>query len=262
MTIYLTLANSAGAAPTLARSTDGGATWQLTDLTSAFGTGQVRILAIDPTDADRVFLRVIGATGDTLAIATEGGATVTTPLVFDGGLVAFVRTGAGTLLAFGTEGGAPGLFRSTDGGATFAPVAGPPHILALAERAGTIYAATDTSLNPFAEATSTDEGTSWTPGLAFAQVSAIAPCLMSACQADCQMRAQQQQWPAAICSAEAPVGDPPDAAVTTDAGGARDAVAVGPSRDAQVMTIDAAIRPARPGAAPAPPRRARGPAAG
>ena len=247
MTIDLTLANGGGAAPTLARSTDGGTTWQLTDLTSAFGSGQVRILAIDPTDADRVFLRVIEATGDRLGIVTDGGATVTTPLAFDGGLGAFVRTGAGTLLAFGTAAGAPALFRSSDGGATFVPVAGPPNILALAERAGIVYAATDSSLGPFAEATSTDEGTSWTPGLAFAQVSAITPCLMGACQADCAMRAQQQQWPAAICSATAPAGDPPDAAIAIDAGGGHDAVAVGPPRDAGLMTIDAGDtpRPAR-----------------
>jgi MYXO-CTERM domain-containing protein len=243
MTIDLTLADSAGTAPTLARSTDGGTTWQLTDLTAALGSGQVRILAIDPTDADRVFLRVIEAVGDTLAIATDGGATVTTPLVLDGGLGAFVRTGAGTLLAFGTAAGAPALFRSTDSGATFVPVAGPPNILALAERAGTVYAATDSSLGPFAEATSTDEGTTWTPGLAFAQVSAIAPCLESACQADCEMRAQQQQWPAAICTAQAPVIDSPDAATVVDAGGTHDAVAVGPPFDGGTMRIDAGDTP-------------------
>ena len=164
-------------------------------------------MAIDPTDADRVFLRVIGAAGDTLAIATDGGATVTVPLTFDGGLGAFVRTSAGTLLAFGTDGGSPALYRSRDGGATFAAVAGPPPILALAERAGTVYAATDTTLGSFAEATSTDEGTTWTPGMAFAQVAAIDPCLKSACQTDCLMRAQQQQWPAAICAADAPIAE-------------------------------------------------------
>ena len=139
-------------------------------------------MAIDPADADRVFLRGIGAAGDALAIATDGGATVAVPLTFDSGaLTAFVRTAAGTLLVAGTVAGAPALFRSTDGGATFArSLAAPPHILALAERAGTVYAATDTTLEPFAEAISTDEGTTWTPGLAFANVAAIAPCLKGA----------------------------------------------------------------------------------
>ena len=60
MTIDLALSRGAAAAPTLARSTDGGASWALTDLTAALGAGQVRIVAIDPADADRVFLRAIG----------------------------------------------------------------------------------------------------------------------------------------------------------------------------------------------------------
>lgn len=239
MTIDVALAHGATGAPTLARTTDGGGTWTLTDLTAAVGAGQARIVAIDPTDADRVFLRVIGAAGDTLAVATDGGATVTAPLTFDGGLTAFVRTSTGTLLAFGTDGGAPALYRSRDGGAAFAAVAGPPAILALAERAGTVYAATDTMLGPVAEATSTDEGTTWTPGLTFAQVAAIDPCVKSACQTDCAMRAQQQQWPATVCAAAPPppVTGPSDAGLV-DAGALPDAAAAG-------LLADAAMPPLR-----------------
>ena len=170
MTIDLALSRGAAAAPTLARSSDGGATWQLADLTAALGAGQVRIVAIDPVDDDRVWLRWLGAGGDALALATHGGATVAVPLSFDNGaLVAFARTATGTLLVAGTLAGAPALFRSTDGGATFAALPAPPHILALAERAGTVYAAVDTAYEPFAEATSTDEGTTWQPGLAFVE---------------------------------------------------------------------------------------------
>ncbi|HVV52904.1 MAG TPA: sialidase family protein, partial [Polyangia bacterium] len=228
MTIDVALAHGADGAPTLARTTDGGATWTLTDLTAALGGGQIRIVAIDPTDADRVYLRAIGAAGDTLAVATGGGAAVSTPVGFDGGLVAFARTSAGTLLAFGTAGGAPALYRSTDGGGSFASVPGPPHILALAERAGTVYAATDSSLDPFAEATSTDEGTTWTPGLVFGQVAAITPCVKSACQSDCLMRAQQQQWSPAVCAADLPVTVLTDAGIVPlDGGAPPDAGAVG-----------------------------------
>ena len=96
------------------------------------------------------------------------------------------------------------LYRSLDDGATFAPVAGAPPVLALAARAGTVYAATDTTLVPFAEATSTDEGATWTPGMAFADVAAIAPCVKAVCQNDCAARAAQQQWPATMCVAAAP----------------------------------------------------------
>ena len=246
-TIDLALAKGSAAAPTLARSIDGGATWQLADLTAALGAGQVRIVAIDPTDADRVWLRGLGADGDALALATDGGATVAVPLSFDSGwLTAFVRTAAGTLLAAGTIAGAPALFRSTDGGATFGALASPPHILALAERAGTVYAATDTTYDPFAEATSTDDGTTWQPGLAFAHVAAIAPCLKGVCQTDCAARAQLKQWPAAVCTAEVALIDTPDGGVTIDAG-APDATAVRPFRDGAVgLPIDAGDTPRLP----------------
>jgi hypothetical protein len=244
LTVDLALSHGPAGAPTLARTTDGGASWTLTDLTAAVGAGQIRIAAIDPTDADRVFLRAIGRNGDTLAIATNGGATVTAPLTFDGGLTAFVRTSAGNLLAFGSDGGASVLYRSTDGGATFTPLPGAPHILALAERAGVVYASTDTMLGPFAEATSIDEGATWAPGLAFAQVAAIESCVKTICQSDCLVRAQQQQWPAAVCSAAAPVSDPPGATVIATDGGPPDAAPVVLLRDAAVpMAIDASDVP-------------------
>jgi hypothetical protein len=246
MTIDLALARGTAAAPTLAQSIDGGVTWQLADLTSALGAGQVRIVAIDPTDADRVWLRVLGAEGDTLALATSGGATVTVPVSFDsGGMTAFVRTSSGTLLAAGTVASAPALFRSTDGGATFTALANPPYILALAERAGTVYAATDTTYEPFAEATSTDDGTTWQPGLAFTNVAGIAPCLTGVCQTDCAARAQMNQWPAAVCTAEVAVIVPSDGGVI-DAG-TPDAAAVRPFRDGSVVVpIDAGDTPRLP----------------
>ena len=246
MTIDLALSRGTAATPTLARSSDGGATWQLADLTAALGAGQVRIVAIDPTDADRVWLRGLGAAGDALALATDGGATVAVPLSFDsGGLTAFVRTSTGTLLAAGTVADAPVLFRSTDRGATFTALANPPHILALAERAGTIYAATDTTYGPSAEETSTDDGTTWQPGLAFTDVAAIAPCLKGVCQTDCTARAQLKQWPAAVCTAEVLVIDGLDGGVI-DAG-TPDAAAVRPFRDGSVVVpIDAGDTPRFP----------------
>src|SRR6185369_14803880 len=238
-TIDLALSRGPAAAPTLARSIDGGATWHLADLTTALGGGQVRIVAIDPLDDDRVWLRALGAHGDALALATRGGETIAVPLSFDSGaLTAFVRTATGTLLAAGTVAGGPALFRSTDGGATFAALAAPPHILALAERAGTVYAATDTTFERFAEAISTDERASWQPGLAFTDVAARAPCLKGICQTDCAARAQQKQWPAAVCVAEVLVSAPTDAGMI-DAG-LPDAFVVGPLGDASVVVpIDA-----------------------
>ena len=244
MTIDLSLAKGTGAA--LARSSDGGATWQIADLTTALGGGQVRIVAIDPVDSDRVWLRWLGADGDALALATHGGATIALPLFFEGGvLTAFARTATGTLLVAGTLPGGPVLFRSTDDGATFVALAAPPHILALAERAGTVYAAIDTAYERFGEATSTDQATTWQPGLAFTSVAAIAPCLKGVCQTDCAARARQKQWPAAVCASDVLVSEPIDAGVIDT--GLSDAQVVGPLRDASaVVPIDAGDTPRIP----------------
>ncbi len=65
-------------------------------------------------------------------------------------------------------------------------------------------------------------------------MAAIAPCLRGVCQTDCAARAQQKQWPAAVCVAEVLVSQPIDAAVI-DAG-PRDAQVVGPLHDASVVT--------------------------
>ena len=234
MLVDLALSHGPTSAPTLARSTDGGTSWTLSDLTAALGAGQVRILAIDPSDADRVFLRMIRASGDALAIAAGDG-SVTVPLALEAGsLVAFTRTAAGTILAAGTSYGGSVLYRSFDDGATFVPIAGAPPVVALAARAGTVYAATDTTQVAFAEASSTDEGETWTPGMAFASVAAIDPCVKAACQNDCAARAAQQQWPAAMCAADPPA-EPPDAGVDAVSPG----VVIGQPLDAAVV-LDAA----------------------
>jgi MYXO-CTERM domain-containing protein len=212
--IDLALAHGAQLVPTLARSTDGGATWTTVDLGAALGTAQVRILAIDPLDADRVFLRGIGTSGDVLAVFDQASPPAQVRLTFSNGqMTAFVKTTAGTVLAAGNSGGVAQLFRSSDD-VSFAPVAGAPAILSMAERQGVIYAATDTTVHPFAEAVSDDDGATWAPGLRFAAIDAIAGCLADACQSDCQARAAQGQWPAGMCAA-APPADPDP---VTDAG--------------------------------------------
>ncbi|HVY39075.1 MAG TPA: sialidase family protein [Polyangia bacterium] len=253
--IDLALGRGSQLIPTLARSVDGGATWTLIDLSGALGTSQIRILGIDPLDPDRVFLRGIGPTGDVLAVFDEAEPPARVPLTFaNGQMTAFVKTAAATVLAAGTSKGAAQLFRSHDG-LNYEPIAGAPAIISMAERQGVIYAATDTTVHPFGEALSQDDGSTWTPGLRFAQIDAIAGCLAAACQDDCRMRAAQQQWPAAMCAAAPPVdpapvmdaGSPPtrtdasspatDAgppAVLTDAAAPRDGMGVHAPTDAGV----------------------------
>jgi hypothetical protein len=228
-TVYLSLATPAGA-PVVARSHDGGASWQKVDLSGALGAGQIRIVAVDPVDADKLYLRFIGATDETLVIVEGGGTELVSTLKFSRGtLSAFVRTAAGQILAGGAADAAPVLFRSDDGGATFAPLPGAPTLRALAERDGVVYAATDAMTDGIAEAISTDAGATWQRGLALADVAAIDACVASACQDDCATRAAAGQWPAAMCAAAPPAPGAPDAGTATSDpdGGAPDGAARG-----------------------------------
>ena len=217
--VHLALSHGSLLAPALAWTADGGGSWQLVDLSAALGFDQVRILAVDRGDPHRVFLRGLGSNGDVLALSDDTAAAATVPLSFPNGqMTAFVQTAAGAILVAGNSAGSPVLFRSDDGGASFAPLAGAPAILSLAERDGILYAATDTTSAPFAQATSEDGGMTWRPGLQFAAIAAIAGCAAAACQSDCQARAAQGQWPAAMCAAAPPSDAAVDPPLSPDAG--------------------------------------------
>ncbi len=59
LTIYMSM-TSPTAAPLLARSTDGGAHFTVSDLSADLGPGWLRIIAVDPEDPARVLLRFLG----------------------------------------------------------------------------------------------------------------------------------------------------------------------------------------------------------
>src|SRR5262249_52266432 len=148
-TVYLTMLSGADRVPKLGKSTDGGATWQLRDLTAALGTGvrSFSLIAVDPANAARVYLRVADANGDRLAIPDDGGAPAPSPLPLPAGVMnAFVRTPSGAMLVAGKTGLGPVLYRSTDGAATFQMLPVPPTILAMAARGSLIYGASDTQV--------------------------------------------------------------------------------------------------------------------
>jgi hypothetical protein len=159
-TIYLTLISGGARLLRLGRSTDGGASWQINDLT-ALGTAarSVRLIAIDPTNAGRVFLRVSDATGERLVISDDVGVTVRSPLILTGGVMsAFVRTAAGTMVVSGKVGVDPVVYRSTDGAQSFQAQPAPPTLLGLTARGTTIYGAADNQVEDNAVFTSVDQG--------------------------------------------------------------------------------------------------------
>jgi photosystem II stability/assembly factor-like uncharacterized protein len=142
----------------MAKTTDGGATWQPVSLpASSFSP---ILLVVDPTDPERVYLTAVGIGGGDLFpvfyVTADGGAT----WKFGGNvhsgdfvtaLVADPRQPA-TLYA-GAFGG--GIFRSTDRGTSWQPgsaglPAGPVRSLALDPASGALIAAIETGESPIA----------------------------------------------------------------------------------------------------------------
>jgi hypothetical protein len=205
--VYLALRDPNGASR-LGRSSDGGAHFEFRDVSAALGSGMLRIIAIDPQDANRVLFRFLGANDQSIALTVDGGMTVTKSLTVDGFFNSFTRLDNGTILVSGMVqfASVPGLFRSRDRGTTFEQVPGSPSIRALSQRNGTVYAATDNFGDGYALGTSVDEGTTWRGTMSYADVKAINPCLKAQCQASCEAEVMLSLWPAEVCSADAPPG--------------------------------------------------------
>ena len=69
-----------GPHPALARSDDAGAHWTTFDLEPVDRRAHARIIAVDPVDANVIYLRVIGPGSELLAVSRDGGMTFTTPI--------------------------------------------------------------------------------------------------------------------------------------------------------------------------------------
>jgi len=225
-TIYLvTLTSGTTFTTKLLRSTDSGATWTEHDISGSLGSGSVLIIAVDPTNPMRVFLRVSGTNGNKLGVTEDGGATFHSALDLTNGLMSgFALMSSGTILVSGVVGVAPVLYRSTDHAVTFNSIAGAPNVVGLAARGTTLFGAGQAG-EAFAVGTSADEGTTWTPLMNYGQVAAIDSCVKAACQDICQMEVDQGLWEMPICSANPPPPhdastQPPSDAGAGGAGGA------------------------------------------
>jgi len=204
--VYVSL-RAADGSPQLARSSDGGAHFTVNDLSADLGMGLLRIVAVDPQDPNRVLLRFLGTNDQSLALTVDGGVSATKPVTINGNFNAYTRLPSGTILVAGLiqYSTVPGLFRSHDGGTSFEMVANPPSIRALSQRGALLYAAADNFGDGYAIGTSTDEGTTWQALMTFADVSAINPCLKTACQDTCATEVGLSLWTADVCSADPPV---------------------------------------------------------
>ena len=202
LTIYMSM-TSPTAAPLLARSTDGGAHFTVSDLSADLGPGWLRIIAVDPQDPARVLLRFLGINDQSLALTTDGGVSASKPVTITGNFTSFARLPSGTMLvgAMAQGGAVPTLFRSRYSWSSFETLPSAPSIRALSQRDGIVYAAADNFGDGFALGTSADEGETWRALLRYNQVQGILPCLRSRCLPDCQARADIGLWPQAVCGA-------------------------------------------------------------
>lgn len=202
--------------PKLARTSDGGVSWTVNDLAADLGTGLVRIIAVDPVDADTVLLRWSSLTGgEALVVTHDGGATTSAPLSIPHYFTSFARLPDGTLVLSAVVAVSPalkaGLFVSHDGAATFEENDAIPGVVALAQRAGVLYAATDNFADGYALGASSDGGVTWQPVVRFDQIRSIMACLQTnaQCQASCEALAGNglgssgQIWDQAVCTAGA-----------------------------------------------------------
>jgi MYXO-CTERM domain-containing protein len=225
-TIYLaTFASVTGGGfhPTLQRSSDGGVTWTPIDVEPSLGPNNFRIVAVDPSDAQVITLRVFEPTGESLAVSRDGGMTFAKVASLQGQFTAYVRLDSGTILVAGALAVDGVGFRSTDGGMTFTDwtprtlgdggvpeVAAdggaprPPHLRALAARGSKLYAGAKNFSDDWAVGLSTDEGVTFTKLTRYDQVSAIRACAVSACENSCESQAAAQLWPVTLCHPAAP----------------------------------------------------------
>jgi hypothetical protein len=222
-TIYMTLGHGTPPAPTLVRSTDGGQHWTGYDLSGLGASLSVRLFAIDPTDASRVYLRVLGGGNDSFAVATidaSDSIAATKSLTLTSGVItAFARLGNGHLFVGGTVEVTPAAYLSVDNGTTFQQLPTPPTLKGASARGTTLYAVVDDTVEGYAVGTSSNEGQSWQPFMRFDQIQAIQRCVADACQYDCLMRASLGQWSEDFCAAPDPYPPPPpDGGAPADGG--------------------------------------------
>ena len=140
------------------------------------------IMAIDPEDADTVYLRVSsGGLYDSVVITTDGGQTFETALIVTGQFSAFLRAGDGALYL----GELAGVLHVRAPGATeFSRLPG-PHFRCLGQRAGTsrVYACGDMGLDGFSVGYSDDHGQTFQRMMSF--VDLLGPLTCPTVQDNC-----------------------------------------------------------------------------
>jgi MYXO-CTERM domain-containing protein len=209
--------------PILLHSDDSGEHWEVAaNLVESLGEDPFELLAIDANDENKLYVRILGASAETLATSHDGGLSFVQSVSIPGKLKAFLKLASGTILVGGTAGTEARSYRSTDGAQSFEPWAEAPHVHALAERNGKLYVAAENFWDGYVIAESEDEGAHLRPLTAFNQVLGVKSCASELCAESCAYYAGIDLWPEAVCAA-AP--NPTQASDPTFSGAGADAKA-------------------------------------
>jgi hypothetical protein len=185
--VYATsVPQSAGTAKFLA-STNLGApgSWTPTDLQIPAGT-QPRILAVDPKDANKVYLRLLTGATDSMAVTLDGGKTFSTLIPsIKGQFSSFLIAGDGAIYAGTMDGKLYVRPASVTDPTAFTSMRA-PHLRCLGQRPGStrIYACADMILDGYSLGSSDDHGATFQPVMSFTQL--LGPLTCPPVQTNCQ----------------------------------------------------------------------------
>jgi photosystem II stability/assembly factor-like uncharacterized protein len=161
--------------PFVHRSTDSGVTWERFAFAD-FGMNDrnIHLLGVDPNDAAHVLMHVQSEDDDRIVRSTDGGETWAVVASMPS-VEGFAWSEDGTTAWVGGDEGS-GLWRSDDGGATFARIDPDHEVGCLAVRGDELWACGNNFTDGFAIGRSTDGGASFEPMLVLADVRGMVEC--------------------------------------------------------------------------------------
>jgi photosystem II stability/assembly factor-like uncharacterized protein len=180
--VYATSTSLSGGTAKFLASTDSGVTWTSTalDLPSA---SEPRILAVDPVDEKKVYLRIATPVTDEIRMTADGGKTFQTILPpVAGQMSSFLRAADGAVYA-GTRAGK--LYVQPAGETGFV-ARDAPHLRCLGQRPGAsrIYACADMVIDGYSLGKSDDNGTTFQRVMSFTEL--LGPLTCAPVQTNCQ----------------------------------------------------------------------------
>jgi hypothetical protein len=161
--------------PFVYASDDGGMTFTVVAFTDfREGDRNVYLLGVDPTDAERMLIRVRADDSDRVYESTDGGATFTE--IFSLASVdGFAWSDDGAKVWLGSK-VSPSLQMSTDGGRVFTELRSDLSVSCLGARGDELFVCADNFANGFAIGRSTDDGVTIDPLFVLADIDGLGSC--------------------------------------------------------------------------------------